>query len=72
MEDNNNNVVPQYYYTEKETDKISAYIEEQYGKIEIVGHEWVSPDIHCDIVIVPPTGSSHIINLLRWVQGHTR
>ena len=55
MEENNNNVVPQYYYTEKEMDKILAYIEKQYGESEVVGHEVLSPDIHCDIVIVPPT-----------------
>ena len=43
MDDNNNKVVPQYYYTEKEMDKVSAYIEEQYGEFETVGHERVSP-----------------------------
>lgn len=47
--------VPQYYYTEKEMDKVSAYIEQQYGEYENVMHEIVSPDIHCDIVVIPPT-----------------
>ena len=55
MEKERKENVPQYYYTEKEMDKISAYIEQQYGEFETVGHEVASPDIHCDIVIVPPT-----------------
>ena len=55
MEEDRKEAVPQYYYSEKEWDKVSDYIEQQYGKSDFVGHEIVSPDIHCDIVIVPPT-----------------
>ena len=55
MEKERKENVPQYYYTEKEMDKVSAYIEQQYGEYENVMHEIVSPDIHCDIVVIPPT-----------------
>lgn len=55
MVEDKKEVIPQYYYSEKELNKVSDYIEQQYGESDLVGHEVVSPDIHCDIVIVPPT-----------------
>ena len=55
MVEDKKEVIPQYYYSEKELNKVSDYIEQQYGESDLVGHEMVSPDIHCDIVIVPPT-----------------
>ena len=72
MDDNNNKIVPQYYYTEKEMDKVSAYIEEQYGEFETVGHERVSPDIHCDIVVVPPTEEQPYYKLVTMGAGAYR
>ena len=51
----NREKIPLYDYTEKEWNKVSAYIEQQYGKYDNVLHELVSPDIHCDIVLVEPT-----------------
>lgn len=69
MEEKNNEKVPQYYYSVKETDKLSAYIEQQYGKIETVGHEVVSPDIHCDIAIVPPTEEQPFYKLVTMGAG---
>ena len=44
-----------YLYSERELNKVSAYIEQQYGEYDKVFHELVSPDIHLDIVRVPPT-----------------
>lgn len=61
--------IPQYFYSEKEIEKISAYIEKQYGKFDVVGHEWVSPDIHCDIAIVPPTEVSPYYKLVTMGAG---
>lgn len=55
MEEDRKETVPMYYYSEKEMNKVSDYIEQQYGESDLVGHEIVSPDIHCDIVVVPPT-----------------
>lgn len=58
MKEDHQETIPQYSYTEKELEKVSAYIERQYGDYEEVMHEMVSPDIHCDIVLVPPTDLS--------------
>jgi len=55
MEEEMNETVPQYYYTAEEMEKVSDYIKTQYGDYDLVAHETVSPDIHCDIVIVPPS-----------------
>jgi len=60
---------PQYSYTEKEIEKVSAYIERQYGEYKDVMHEFVSPDIHCDIVIVPPTEVSPYYKLVTMGAG---
>ena len=69
MEKERKENVPQYYYTEKEMDKVSAYIEQQYGESELVGHERVSPDIHCDIVIVSPTEEQPYYKLVTMGAG---
>ena len=69
MEEEKSEKVPQYYYTVKEMDKVSAYIEQQYGESDIVGHEVVSPDIHCDIVIVPPTEEQPCYKLVTMGAG---
>jgi hypothetical protein len=37
MEEKNHEIVPQYFYTEKEMDKLSAYIKQQYGEFETEG-----------------------------------
>ena len=69
MEEKDNEIIPQYYYTEKEMDKVSEYIEQQYGAYEMVWHELVSPDIHCDIVIVPPTEEQPYYKLVTMGAG---
>lgn len=69
MEEEGNEKVPQYYYTEKEEEKVSDYIEQQYGKFGEVLHEIVSPDIHCDIVIVPPTEQQPYYKLVTMGAG---
>lgn len=47
--------VPMYLYSERELNKVSEYINRKYGEFTKVFHEFVSPDIHADIAIVPPT-----------------
>lgn len=69
MEENNKEKTPLYAYTEKEMEKVSAYIEQQYGKSDLVGHELASPDIHCDIVIVPPTDEQPYYKLVTMGAG---
>ena len=65
----NKETIPQYYYTEKEMYKVSDYIEQQYGKYENVLHEIVSPDIHCDIVLVQPTEQQPYYKLVTMGAG---
>ena len=55
MKEENDKITPQYYYSEEEFDLVSDYIDQQFGAYDFVMHEKVSPDIHCDICIVPPT-----------------
>ena len=42
-------------YTEEEMEAVEGHIEEYFGEFENVFHEIVSPDIHVDICVVPPT-----------------
>ena len=69
MKEDHQETIPQYSYTEKELEKVSAYIERQYGDYEEVMHEMVSPDIHCDIVLVPPTDLSPYYKLVTMGAG---
>ena len=41
MEEKSDENIPQYLYTEKEMEKISDYITQQYGDFELVAHEMV-------------------------------
>ena len=46
---------PRYLYTEDEIAELDKYIEDSFGSYENVFHEIVSPDIHLDVCIVPPS-----------------
>lgn len=58
-----------YLYTEKELDLYEKYIEEQFGDYNEVFHEIVSPDIHLDIIIIPPTESNNYYKLITMGMG---
>ena len=36
-------------------EKLEAHVEEEFGQCQKVIHELISPDIHLDILIIPPT-----------------
>lgn len=55
MQEERNETVPQYYYTEKEWEKVSAYIDQQYGVSDLVAHEVFSPDPSKEFLQVMPT-----------------
>ena len=44
-----------YYYSEAEQLEYESFIETTFGSYKEVLHEIVSPDIHLDIIPVPPT-----------------
>ena len=69
MKNDEKETFPQYSYTVKEMEKISEYIEQQYGEIELVAHEMESSDIHCDIAIVSPSEEQPYYKLVTMGAG---
>ena len=59
-------------YTEEEMEAIEGHIEQYFGKVENVFHELVSPDIHVDICIVPPTEERDYYTLVTMGMGAHR
>lgn len=58
-----------FLYSEKELDQYEKYIRKQFGDYEEVIHEIVSPDIHLDIIIVPPTEENNYYKLITMGMG---
>ena len=56
-------------YTDEEIDAIEEHIKEYFGDFPTVFHELVSPDIHCDIYIVPPTEKRNYYTLITVGMG---
>ena len=59
-------------YTEEEMEAVEGHIEQYFGKVENVFHELVSPDIHVDICIVPPTEERDYCTLVTMGMGAHR
>lgn len=58
-----------FLYSEADLDQYEKFIEENFGKFETVLHEIVSPDIHVDIIIVPPTPEHNFYKLITMGMG---
>ena len=58
-----------YLYTEKELDEYECFIQENFGEYKEVIHEIVSPDIHLDIIVVPPTAEDSYYKLITMGMG---
>lgn len=58
-----------YLYSEEELDQYDRYIIEQFGEYQEVFHEIVSPDIHLDVIIIPPTKDSNYYKLITMGMG---
>lgn len=56
-------------YEEEEIEAIEEHIKEYFGDFPTVFHEIVSPDIHCDICIVPPSKERNYYTLLTMGMG---
>lgn len=56
-------------YDEDEIDAIEDHIEEYFGEFPTIFHEIYSPDIHCDIYIVPPTEKRDYYTLITVGMG---
>jgi len=59
-------------YTEEEMEAVEGHIEQYFGEVENVFHELVSPDIHVDICIVPPTEERDYYTLVTMGMGAHR
>lgn len=58
-----------YLYSENELDQYEKYIMEQFGEYKEVFHEIASPDIHLDIIIIPPTEDNNYYKLITMGMG---
>ena len=59
-------------YTEEEMEAVEEHIEQYFGKFENVFHELVSPDIHVDICVVPPSEERDYCTLVTMGMGAHR
>ena len=59
-------------YTEDEMEAVEGHIEQYFGKFENVFHELVSPDIHVDICVVPPSEERDYCTLVTMGMGAHR
>ena len=59
-------------YTEEEMEAIEGHIQKYFGTFENVFHELVSPDIHVDICMVPPTEERDYCTLVTMGMGAHR
>lgn len=58
-----------FLYTEEELDQYEKYITDKFGEFKEVFHEIVSPDIHLDILIIPPTKENNYYKLITMGMG---
>ena len=56
-------------YTSEELAKVEEHISRFYGEFEMVLHEVVSPDIHVDICLIPPTAEKNYYTLVTMGMG---
>ena len=59
-------------YTEEEMEAVEGHIQQYFGKFENVFHELVSPDIHVDICVVPPSEERDYYTLVTMGMGAHR
>ena len=56
-------------YTSEEMSVIERHIQKTFGEFDHVFHELVSPDIHIDICVVPPSGNRNYYTLITMGMG---
>lgn len=58
-----------YLYSEEEIKAYESYIEEKFGSFQEVMHEVFSPDIHLDIIVIPPNEKQNYYKLITMGMG---
>ena len=61
--------MPMYAYSEKEMQEFECFIQENFGEFKDVLHEIFSPDVHLDIVMVPPTDDDPYYKMITMGMG---
>ena len=61
--------MPMYAYSNRELLKFESFVEQNFGKFDSVLHEIISPDIHLDIIPVPPTDEQPFYKLVTMGAG---
>lgn len=56
-------------YTEEEMTAVEEHIQQYFGKFDHVFHELISPDIHVDICVVPPSEERDYYTLVTMGMG---
>ena len=59
-------------YTEEEMEAVEGHIQQYFGAFDNVFHEIVSPDIHVDICVVPPSAERDYCTLVTMGMGAHR
>jgi hypothetical protein len=59
-------------YSTDDITKLEAHIAETFGEFDMILHEIASPDIHLDVVIVPPSEGRDFITLVTLGMGAHR
>lgn len=58
-----------FYYTDAEMECVEKHITKYFGEFEMVFHELISPDLHIDICIVPPSKERNYYTLVTMGMG---
>ena len=58
-----------YYYSEKDMEAYENMIKDHFGEYNEVIHEIVSPDLHIDVIPVPPGGERNYYTLFTMGMG---
>ena len=64
-----NPISPKYFYSEKDEAAYEKMITEQIGPFDEVLHELVSPDLHIDILPIPPAEGRDYLTLVTMGMG---
>lgn len=72
MIDDSEQELPLELYEEEEMQRIEEHIGQHFGPFDSVFHEIISPDIHVDIVIIPPRSGRDYLTLVTMGMGAHR
>lgn len=61
-----------FLYSVKELDEYESFIQKNFGDYQSVLHEIFSPDIHLDVILVPPTDGAPFRKLITMGMGAYR